>query len=73
MMRIEKETQGHDGTAPLEKLRQGFRFARHTRPIRALRRIFSPLGIEVGAALDPTVATPALLQLEVAALRGAWR
>lgn len=43
------------------------------RPIRALRRIFSPLGIEVGAALDPTVATPALLQLEVAALRGAWR
>jgi MFS family permease len=36
MMRIEKMTQVHDGTAPLEKLREGFRFARHTKPIRAL-------------------------------------
>ena len=26
----------HDGAAPLEKLREGFRFARHTKPIRAL-------------------------------------
>jgi MFS family permease len=36
MMRIGKMTQVHDGTAPLEKLREGFRFARHTKPIRAL-------------------------------------
>jgi 1-acyl-sn-glycerol-3-phosphate acyltransferase len=43
------------------------------RPIRALHRIFSKLSIEVGAALDPAAATPALLQQQVAALRGAWR
>ena len=43
------------------------------RPIRALRRIFSRLSIEVGAALDPAIATPTLLQQQVAALRGAWR
>src|SRR6202035_3583669 len=36
MMRIKKTTQVHDGAAPLEKLREGFRFARHTKPIRAL-------------------------------------
>jgi MFS family permease len=36
MMRIENQTQTHDGTAPMEKLREGFRFARHARPIRAL-------------------------------------
>jgi predicted MFS family arabinose efflux permease len=36
MMRIEKTAPAHDGTAPLEKLREGFRFARHTKPIRAL-------------------------------------
>ena len=36
MMRIEKTTPAHDGAAPLEKLREGFRFARHTKPIRAL-------------------------------------
>jgi MFS family permease len=36
MMRIEKLMQVHDGAAPLEKLREGFRFARHTKPIRAL-------------------------------------
>ena len=36
MMRIEKMTLVHDGAAPLEKLREGFRFARHTKPIRAL-------------------------------------
>src|SRR5215472_11495103 len=36
MMRIENVTQSHDGGAPLEKLREGFRFARQTRPIRAL-------------------------------------
>ena len=36
MMRIEKSKPVHDGAAPLEKLREGFRFARHTKPIRAL-------------------------------------
>ena len=36
LMRIEKLKPVHDGAAPLEKLREGLRFARHTRPIRAL-------------------------------------
>ena len=36
MMRIEKFSTVHDGAAALEKLREGFRFARHTKPIRAL-------------------------------------
>jgi MFS family permease len=36
LMRIENVKPVHDGGAPLEKLREGFRFARHTRPIRAL-------------------------------------
>jgi len=36
MMRIEKTAPAHDGAAPLERLREGFRFARHTKPIRAL-------------------------------------
>jgi len=42
-------------------------------PIRILHRIFVPLGIEVGDALEPAAATPAELQQQVAALRGAWR
>ncbi len=36
MMRIQKTKPVHDGAAPLEKLREGFRFVRHTKPIRAL-------------------------------------
>ena len=36
MMRIVRTTPVHDGAAPLEKLREGFRFVRHTKPIRAL-------------------------------------
>ena len=36
MMRLAKSKPVHDGAAPLEKLREGFRFARHTKPIRAL-------------------------------------
>jgi len=36
LMRDLNQTQSHDGSAPLEKLREGIRFARHTRPIRAL-------------------------------------
>jgi hypothetical protein len=43
------------------------------RPIRALSRIFSRLNIEVGAPLEAALATPALLQQRVAALRGDWR
>jgi MFS family permease len=36
LMRIQKRMPVHDGAAPLEKLREGLRFARHTKPIRAL-------------------------------------
>jgi MFS family permease len=36
MMRIETSVAVHDGAAPLEKLREGFRFVRQTMPIRAL-------------------------------------
>jgi MFS family permease len=36
MMRLGKTKPVHDGAAPLEKLREGIRFARHTKPIRAL-------------------------------------
>ncbi len=36
LMRIDNLKPVHDGGAPLDKLREGFRFARHTRPIRAL-------------------------------------
>jgi MFS family permease len=36
MMRLKKSKPAHDGSAPLEKLREGIRFARHTKPIRAL-------------------------------------
>jgi hypothetical protein len=43
------------------------------RLIRAVGRLFSRLSIQVGAALDPAAATPALLQQQVGALRGDWR
>src|SRR5882757_8540447 len=36
MMRIHKSRVVHDGAGPIEKLREGFRFVRHTEPIRAL-------------------------------------
>jgi MFS family permease len=36
MMRIENSPILHDGVSPIEKMREGFRFARHTLPIRAL-------------------------------------
>lgn len=36
MMRVEKSRAVHDGASPLEKLREGLRFARHTKPIRAI-------------------------------------
>jgi len=55
MMRIEKAMPGHDGTSPLEKLREGFRFARHTRPIRALLTLVSVVSF---MALPFTVLMP---------------
>ena len=36
MMRIHKSSAPHDGVSPIEKMREGFRFVRHTKPIRAL-------------------------------------
>src|SRR4029077_18145270 len=45
----------HDGTAPLEKLRQGLRFARHTKPIRALLIL---LGVVSFMALPFSVLIP---------------
>src|SRR3984893_5851452 len=36
MMRIEKSLAVHDGSSPIEKMREGFRFVRHAKPIRTL-------------------------------------
>src|ERR1700687_3374234 len=36
MMRLEKSQAVRDGVGAIERLREGFRFVRHTRPIRAL-------------------------------------
>ncbi len=55
MMRLEKSKQAHDGVAPLEKLREGFRFARHTKPIRALLVLVSIVSF---MALPYTVLMP---------------
>jgi MFS family permease len=55
MMRIEKSQSVHDGAAPLEKLREGFRFARHTKPIRALLAL---LGVVSFMALPFSVLMP---------------
>ena len=55
MMRIEKTKRVHDGAAPLEKLREGFRFARQTKPIRALLVL---LGVVSFMALPFSVLMP---------------
>ena len=55
LMRIEKTKPVHDGAAPLEKLREGFRFARHTKPIRALLAL---LGVVSFMALPFSVLMP---------------
>jgi MFS family permease len=55
MMRIQKSKPLHDGAAPLEKLRQGFRFARHTKPIRALLELVALVSF---MALSFTVLMP---------------
>jgi MFS family permease len=55
MMRIEKSKRVHDGAAPLEKLREGFRFVRYTKPIRALLVLVSVVSF---MALPYTVLMP---------------
>src|SRR5580693_858909 len=55
MMRIQKTKPVHDGAAPLEKLREGFRFARHTKPIRALLVLVAVVSF---TALPYTVLMP---------------
>jgi MFS family permease len=36
MMHVENPLTAHDGASPMEKMREGFRFVRHTVPIRTL-------------------------------------
>jgi MFS family permease len=55
MMRIEKSSTPHDGVSPIEKLREGFRFVRHTKPIRALLLL---LGLVSFMALPFSVLMP---------------
>jgi MFS family permease len=55
MMHIEKSTAVHDGNSPLEKLREGFNFARHTKPIRALLELIAIVSF---MALPFTVLMP---------------
>ena len=55
MMRLEKSQAVHDGAAPLDKLREGFRFARHTKPIRTLLAL---LGVVSFMALPFSVLMP---------------
>ncbi|MCU1342809.1 MAG: major facilitator superfamily transporter [Candidatus Acidoferrum typicum] len=55
MMRIEKSLVVHDGTSPIEKLREGLRFVRHTLPIRTLLLL---LGVVSFTALPFSVLMP---------------
>jgi MFS family permease len=55
LMRIPKSQPVHDGLAPLEKLREGFRFVRHTKPIRTLLTLASLVSF---MALPYTVLMP---------------
>src|SRR6202790_1174279 len=55
MMRIEKSLAVHDGTSPIEKLREGLRFGRHTVPIRTLLLL---LGLVSFTALPFSVLMP---------------
>ncbi len=43
LMQIKRSLPVHDGGSPLEKLREGFRFARHTVPIRGLLLLVAPV------------------------------
>lgn len=55
MMRIDKSQVAHDGSSPIEKLREGFRFVRHTVPIRTLLLL---LGLVSFTALPFSVLMP---------------
>ena len=55
MMRIEKLLSVHDGSSPIEKLREGLRFVRHAKPIRTLLIL---LGVASFAALPFSVLVP---------------
>jgi MFS family permease len=55
LMRIDKSLVVHDGSAALEKLREGFRFVRHTRPVRALLALAAVVSF---MALPYTVLMP---------------
>ena len=55
LMRIEKAYAVHDGSAPLDKLREGLRFVRHTKPIRALLTLAATVSF---MALSYTVLMP---------------
>jgi MFS family permease len=55
MMRIEKSLAVHDGSSPIEKLREGLRFVRHAKPIRTLLLL---LGLVSFTALPFSVLMP---------------
>jgi MFS family permease len=55
MMRIENSLVAHDGSSPIEKLCEGFRFVRHARPIRTLLIL---LGVVSFMALPFSVLMP---------------
>ena len=55
MMRIEKSLAIHDGSSPIEKLREGLRFVRHAKPIRTLLLL---LGLVSFSALPFSVLMP---------------
>jgi MFS family permease len=55
MMRIEKSLAVHDGSSPIEKLREGLRFVRHAIPIRTILLL---LGLVSFAALPFSVLVP---------------
>jgi MFS family permease len=55
LMRIERAYAVHDGSAPLDKLREGLRFVRHTKPIRALLTLAATVSF---MALSYTVLMP---------------
>src|SRR5258708_7177299 len=55
MMRIENSLVAHAGSSPIEKLREGFRFVRHARPIRTLLIL---LGVVSFMALPFSVLMP---------------
>src|SRR5665213_4353801 len=58
LMRIQKVQPVHDGVAPMEKLLEGIRFARQTKPIRM---ILTTVALVSFTALPYTVLMPCLL------------